>query len=31
MITTLLDARRHPAAGLAAAYARRWAVELGHR
>jgi hypothetical protein len=27
MITTLLDARRHPAAGLAAAYARRWAVE----
>jgi hypothetical protein len=27
MITTLLDSRAAPAAGLAAAYARRWAVE----
>jgi hypothetical protein len=27
MITTLLDCRAAPAAGLAAAYARRWAVE----
>jgi Transposase DDE domain/Insertion element 4 transposase N-terminal len=27
MITTLLDCRQAPAAGLAAAYARRWAVE----
>jgi hypothetical protein len=31
LITTLLDWRAFPAAGLAAAYARRWAVEIGHR
>jgi hypothetical protein len=31
MITTLLDHRAAPAAELAAAYARRWAVEIGHR
>jgi hypothetical protein len=30
LITTLLDWRAFPAAGLAAAYARRWAVEVGH-
>jgi hypothetical protein len=29
LITTLLDWRAFPAAGLAAAYARRWAVETG--
>jgi hypothetical protein len=27
LITTLLDWRAFPAAGLAAAYARRWAIE----
>lgn len=31
LITTLLDHRAAPAAELAAAYARRWAVEIGHR
>jgi hypothetical protein len=31
LITTLLDWRAFPAAGLAAAYARRWAVETGFR
>ncbi|HEY2268126.1 MAG TPA: transposase, partial [Streptosporangiaceae bacterium] len=31
LITTLLDHRRYPAAALAAAYARRWAIEAGHR
>jgi hypothetical protein len=29
LITTLADHRRHPAAALAAAYARRWAAETG--
>lgn len=29
LITTLLDHRRYPAAGLAAGYARRWAAETG--
>jgi len=29
LITTLLDHRRYPAAALAAAYARRWAIETG--
>jgi Insertion element 4 transposase N-terminal/Transposase DDE domain len=29
LITTLLDWRAFPAAGLAAAYARRWAIETG--
>jgi hypothetical protein len=31
MITTLLDHRAHPAAGLAAGYARRWGIELAYR
>jgi hypothetical protein len=31
LITTLLDWRAFPAAGLAASYARRWAVETGFR
>jgi hypothetical protein len=31
MITTLLDHRAHPAAVLAAGYARRWGVELAYR
>ena len=31
LITTLLDHRRYPAAGLAAGYARRWAIETGFR
>jgi Transposase DDE domain/Insertion element 4 transposase N-terminal len=30
-VTTLLDWRRHPAAALAAAYARRWEIETGYR
>jgi hypothetical protein len=30
-VTTLLDHRRHPAAGLAAAYARRWGIETAYR
>ena len=29
LVTTLLDHRRYPAADLAAAYARRWAIETG--
>jgi hypothetical protein len=28
LVTTLLDHRRYPAAGLAAGYARRWAIEM---
>jgi hypothetical protein len=31
MITTLLDHRAHPAAVLAAGYARRWGIELAYR
>ncbi|HEY5990855.1 MAG TPA: IS4 family transposase [Streptosporangiaceae bacterium] len=31
LITTLLDHRAYPAAGLAAGYARRWAIETGFR
>lgn len=31
LITTLLDYRAHPAAVLAAAYSRRWAIETGYR
>lgn len=31
LITTLLDHRAYPAAMLAAAYARRWAIETGYR
>lgn len=31
MITTLLDHRAFPAAGLAAGYARRWAIETAYR
>jgi hypothetical protein len=31
LITTLLDHRRYPAAGLATGYARRWAIETGFR
>jgi hypothetical protein len=31
MITTLLDHRVHPAAELAAGYARRWGIELAYR
>jgi Insertion element 4 transposase N-terminal/Transposase DDE domain len=31
LLTTLLDPRAAPAAKLAAAYARRWAIEIGHR
>jgi Insertion element 4 transposase N-terminal/Transposase DDE domain len=31
LLTTLLDHRAHPAAGLAAAYARRWAIETSYR
>jgi IS4 transposase len=31
LITTLLDWRAFPAADLAAAYARRWAIENSHR
>ena len=30
LITTLLDHRRYPAAELAAGYAWRWAIEVGH-
>lgn len=31
MITTLLDHRAHPAAELAAGYARRWGIEIAYR
>jgi Insertion element 4 transposase N-terminal/Transposase DDE domain len=31
LITTLLDHRACPAAALAAGYAQRWAIEIGHR
>ncbi|MGH3126018.1 MAG: hypothetical protein ACRDND_34000, partial [Streptosporangiaceae bacterium] len=31
LVTTLLDPAAAPARELAAAYARRWAVEMGHR
>jgi hypothetical protein len=31
LLTTLLDHRAFPAAQLAACYARRWAIEVGHR
>jgi transposase IS4-like protein/DDE family transposase len=31
LLTTLLDHRAHPAAALAAAYARRWAAETSYR
>ena len=31
LVTTLLDHRAYPAAALAGAYARRWAIEVGHR
>ena len=30
-VTTLLGWRRYPAADLAAAYARRWGIDIGHR